>query len=162
MAALEFTGLGGRIMATQARALSCLGDFHLSQQSAEAVLRLDPRCVQAVWIRAESLYNNCQFERAMSVFCRGLRYTIFNIGCLRFYFDPFQKIYLQRFSPGFEGFVTGIAKCRKTIQTALNKDDVFEFQGSSLLLEKLRAEMRRDPDTIERMIAVGKDEKTGK
>ena len=91
MAALEFTGLGGRIMATQARALSCLGDFHLSQQSAEAVLRLDPRCVQAVWIRAESLYNNCQFERAMSVFCRGLRYTIFNIGCLRFYFDPFLK-----------------------------------------------------------------------
>ena len=76
VAAVEFTGLGGRIMATQARALSCLGDFHLSQQSAEAVLRLDPRCVQAVWIRAESLYNNCQFERAMSVFCRGLRYTI--------------------------------------------------------------------------------------
>ena len=74
----------------------------------------------------------------------------------------FLKTHLQRFSPGFEGFVTGIAKCRKTIQTALNKDDVFEFQGSSLLLEKLRAEMRRDPDTIERMIAVGKDEKTGK
>ena len=90
------------VLSTQALCLAKLGDFDLSQKSAESVLRLDPTCVEAIWIKAESLYNNCDFEHAMAVFSRGLR-----------------------ISPGFEGFITGIAKCRKTIQNTLNKEDCF-------------------------------------
>lgn len=70
------------VMSTQALCLAKLGEFDLSQKSAEAVLRLDPTCVEAIWIKAESLYNNCDFEHAMAVFSRGLR-----------------------ISPGFEGFI---------------------------------------------------------
>ena len=118
-----------RVMSTQALCLAKLGDFDLSQRSAEAVLRLDPACVEAIWIKAESLYNNCDFEHAMAVFSRGLRV-----------------------SPGFEGFITGIAKCRKTIQNTLYKEDAFSFPGSSLLLEKLRVDISNDPLTIDRML----------
>lgn len=74
-------------MSTQALSLAKLGDFNLSRESAEAVLRVDPLCIEAIWIRAESLYNDCQFEHAMSVFCRGVK-----------------------IAPTYEGFITGIAK----------------------------------------------------
>ena len=74
-------------MSTQAISLAKLGDFDLSQRSAEAVLRLDPVCVEAIWIKAESLYCDCDFEHAMAIFSRGLK-----------------------IAPGFEGFITGIAK----------------------------------------------------
>ena len=80
-------GIGTDIMATQALSLAKLGDFDLSQRSAEAVLTLDPICLEAIWIKAESLYNGCDFEHAMAVFSHGLR-----------------------ISPGFEGFTTGVAK----------------------------------------------------
>ena len=117
------------VLSTQALCLAKLGDFDLSQKSAESVLRLDPTCVEAIWIKAESLYNNCDFEHAMAVFSRGLR-----------------------ISPGFEGFITGIAKCRKTIQNTLYKEDCFIFPGVSLLLEKLRVDIESDADTIDKMI----------
>ena len=80
-------GIGTDIMATQAISLAKLGDFDLSMRSAEAVLTLDPICLEAIWIKAESLYNSCDFEHAMAVFSHGLR-----------------------ISPGFEGFTTGVAK----------------------------------------------------
>ena len=80
-------GIGTDIMATQALSLAKLGDFDLSMKSAEAVLTLDPICLEAIWIRAESLSNSCDFEHAMVVFSHGLR-----------------------ISPGFEGFTTGVAK----------------------------------------------------
>ena len=51
------------------------------------MLTLDPICLEAIWIKAESLYNSCDFEHAMAVFSHGLR-----------------------ISPGFEGFTTGVAK----------------------------------------------------
>ena len=117
------------VLSTQALCLAKLGDFDLSQKSAEAVLRLDPTCVEAIWIKAESLYNNCDFEHAMAVFSRGLR-----------------------ISPAFEGFITGIAKCRKTIQNTLNKEDAFIFPGSTLLLEKLRLDVASDPDIVDKML----------
>ena len=123
-----------------------LGDFELSQRSAEAVLTIDPMCLDAIWIKAESLYNSCDFEHAMTVFCQGLRVA-----------------------PAFEGFITGIAKvkfikiiwlititfsfqCRKTIQNTLYQDDAFSFPGSTLLLRKLRVDIKNDPHIIERMI----------
>ena len=118
-----------RVLSTQALCLAKLGDFDLSQKSAEAVLRLDPTCTEAIWIKAESLYNNCDFEHAMAVFSRGLR-----------------------ISPGFDGFITGIAKCRKTIQNTLYKEDAFNFPGSTLLLEKLRVDIENDPDTVDKML----------
>ena len=79
--------IGRNVMSTQAISLAKLGDFDLSQRSAEAVLRLDPVCVEAIWIKAESLYCDCDFEHAMAIFSRGLK-----------------------IAPGFEGFITGIAK----------------------------------------------------
>ena len=75
------------IMSKQAQSLAKLGDFNLSHRSAEAVLMQDPLCLEAILIKGESLYNNCEFEHAMVVFSKGLR-----------------------ISPGFEGFITGIAK----------------------------------------------------
>ena len=74
-------------MSKQAQSLAKLGDFNLSHRSAEAVLMQDPLCLEAILIKGESLYNNCEFEHAMVVFSKGLR-----------------------ISPGFEGFITGIAK----------------------------------------------------
>ena len=82
--------IGRNVMSTQAISLAKLGDFDLSQRSAEAVLRLDPVCVEAIWIKAESLYCDCDFEHAMAIFSRGLK-----------------------IAPGFEGFITGIAKVRR-------------------------------------------------
>ena len=79
--------IGNLIMSTQALSLAKIGDFNLSQKSAETVLMMDPLCLEAIWIKAESLYNSCDFEHAMTVFSQGLR-----------------------IAPGFEGFTTGIAK----------------------------------------------------
>ena len=56
------------------------------------MLRQDPDSLEAILIKAESLYNNCEFEHAMVVFNKGLR-----------------------ISAGFEGFLTGIAKAGRKI-----------------------------------------------
>ena len=44
-------------------------------------------------------------------------------------------------SLGFDGFITWIAKCRKTIQNTLDEEDAFCFPGSILLLEKIRVDI---------------------
>ena len=49
----------------------------------------------------------------------------------------------------------------------MDEKDVFNFAGSSLLLRKLRVDMKEDPDTIERLVGnkaakVGTEDNTGK
>ena len=96
------------LMAARALALAKLGLFQQANQCAEVnlgglhpiqeVLQVEPSSVKAILIKAESLYNTCDFERAMAFFCFG-----------------------QRVAPGATLFNEGLEKCKKTIQGTLNR-----------------------------------------
>ena len=44
------------------------GDYRQAIQLAQRVLEMDSRYINAVMIKAESLYNSCQFEHALLSF----------------------------------------------------------------------------------------------
>ena len=44
------------------------GDYRQAIQLAQKVLEMDSRYINAVMIKAESLYNSCQFEHALLSF----------------------------------------------------------------------------------------------
>ena len=66
-------------------------------------------------VKAESLYNICDFEHALVLFTRG-----------------------KALIPDFEGIQSGILKCRKTILNKVDPDEVFFFSGSKHFIDYLR------------------------
>ena len=44
----------------------------MTEEAAEKVLKLDPHCVKGVFIKAEALYYNCNFEKAMVMYHQGM------------------------------------------------------------------------------------------
>ena len=58
-------------MATLARCHLVMGNWEYAQMSAEIVLDHDKTFVQAIYAKAEALYNTCQFEHALVYFVRG-------------------------------------------------------------------------------------------
>ena len=66
-------------------------------------------------VKAESLYNICDFEHALVLFTRG-----------------------KSLVPDFEGIQSGILKCRKTILNKVDPDEVFFFSGSKHFIDYLR------------------------
>ena len=87
-----------QLLAARALALANLGLFQQANLCAQEVLLMDPNCVKAILIKADALYNTCEFEKAMALFCHG-----------------------QRVAPGFASFKDGLEKCRKTIQGTLDR-----------------------------------------
>ena len=71
--------------------------------AAEIVLSDDKKFVQAIYAKAEALYNTCQFEHALVYFVRGQVRN--SDGKPRPGFD-FKK-------PGYQGRVSGFQKCTK-------------------------------------------------
>ena len=45
-----------------------MGDWDLALESAEQVLEVDKNFVKAILVKAESLYNTCDFEHAL-IYC---------------------------------------------------------------------------------------------
>ena len=48
-----------------------MGDWGLALESAEQVLEVDKNFVKAILVKAESLYNTCDFEHALIYYHRG-------------------------------------------------------------------------------------------
>ena len=57
--------------ATRAKCLLLMGDWGLALESAEQVLEVDKNFVKAILVKAESLYNTCDFEHALIYYHRG-------------------------------------------------------------------------------------------
>jgi len=53
-----------------------MGNWNLALEASEQVLAVDKNFVKAVYVKAESLYNTCDFEHALIFFYRG-QVTIF-------------------------------------------------------------------------------------
>ena len=58
------------IVSTQAICLLKLGDFHTAKKFAEEVL-MRTTSAEAQFVKAESLYNLCEFEHALVTFYKG-------------------------------------------------------------------------------------------
>ena len=58
-------------LANLAKCHLLLGSWHLAREAAERVLEVDSKFVKAIYAKAESLYNTCQFEQALVLFHRG-------------------------------------------------------------------------------------------
>ena len=48
-----------------------MGNFTDAMKAAEIVLSKDRKNIQAIQVKAESLYNSCFFEHALVLFYRG-------------------------------------------------------------------------------------------
>ena len=68
-------------------------------------------------MKAESLYNICDFEHALVLFTRG-----------------------QYLSPDSSLVKNGISKCRKTICNKINDEDIFSFPACAKFFDFLREE----------------------
>jgi hypothetical protein len=60
-----------------------MGNWHLALEAAEQVLVVDKNFIKAVYVKAESLYNTCDFEHALIFFYRGQ---------VPFWFDTFDSL----------------------------------------------------------------------
>ena len=85
-------------------------------RAAEYVLDQAPRNSKAILIKAESLFNLCQFELALVYFHRG------------------QSIN----SPEQDDFRLGVQKCSKTIQATVQDDRIFRLPGIEAMFTQLR------------------------
>merc|ERR1711892_1089877 len=86
-----------------------------AQKCAEMVLKREPTCVKAIIVKAESLYNVCDFEHALVLFTKG-----------------------RKLAPDSDGLQAGILKCKKTILNKVCDQDVFFFLGSKHFIDYLR------------------------
>ena len=96
--------------------LTISGSWEAALRAAEYVLDQVPRNSKGILIKAESLFNLCQFELALVYFHRG------------------QSIN----SPELDDFRLGIQKCRKTIQATVQDDRIFHLQGIESMFKSLR------------------------
>ncbi len=77
-------------LATAAKCHLKLGNWSAAIRAAEMVISMDKKCAKAILVKAEALFNICQFEHALVFFYRG-----------------------QALLPESEDFRLGIQKCRK-------------------------------------------------
>lgn len=84
-------------------------------KAAEFVLEQEPKNTKAILIKAEGLFNLCQFELALVFFHRG-----------------------QVLNWDANDFRLGIQKCRKTIQDTVQDATVFHYSGLDGMFSILR------------------------
>jgi hypothetical protein len=58
-------------MTTRARCLLLMGQWKSASSAADAVLDTDRTFLKAMLVKAEALYNTCEFEHALAHFHRG-------------------------------------------------------------------------------------------
>ena len=93
-------------MLSAAKCHTLQGNWEAALKAAEFVLDKEPKNCKAILVKAEGLFNLCQFELALVFFHRG-----------------------QALSPDLESFRLGIQKCRRTIQETVKDNSVFAFNG---------------------------------
>ena len=101
-----------------------LGYFEQSKKLAKYVLRYNMKSIEAISIKAQSLFHTCDFEHAMVLFYKGLR-----------------------LAPAHSGFKHGILQCKKTIQGAL-ETDIFQFPGTANHLDMLFKTIKRTDNEL--------------
>lgn len=124
--ASEFNPDSSLVMLTAAKIHQMQGNWEAALKAAEYVLDAEPRNIKAILIKAEGLYNMCQFELALVFFHQG-----------------------QNLAPDFEDFRLGIQKCRKTIQDTVSNPDVFNMDG----LQGMFNILRKSADTQDMALA---------
>ena len=75
-------------------------------------MKTDKNNVKAILIKAESLFNCCQFEHALLLFHRG-----------------------QKLAPEDDEFRLGIQKCHKTIKDSVRDERVFKREGKKSVVQ---------------------------
>ena len=76
-------------------------------------------------VKAESLYNLCDFEHALVLFTKG-----------------------EKLAPDSDGIQAGILKCKKTILNKISDEDVFFFSGSKYFIDYLRKQGDKSIDSF--------------
>ncbi len=123
-------------MSTRARCLLLMGQWKSASMAADAVLDSDRLFLRAMLIKAEALYNTCDFEHALVLFHRG-----------RIVF------------PENETFRLGIQKCRKAIETTLSSDFNFICTGVNALFKRMgKVFDKEDAEAAEREMLDLKEE----
>ncbi len=97
------------------------------------MLKADKTYVKALLVKAEALYNTCNFEHALVLFHRGqVCEQMHRSVSLNSPYDA--NTFGQALAPDVEAFRLGIQKCRKTIKTTVSKDFEFHFEGVQVQL----------------------------
>ena len=109
---------------------------------------MDRKFLRAYILKAEALYQICQFEHSLLIFHRGLVRThsinFIHIWSKLFEFDSFFNLYIffksfcQALSPDNDKLKQGVQKCHKTIKDALSNANVFHAEGTETLFLILR------------------------
>ena len=58
-------------MTSLARCYLLMGNWNYARLASELVLQVDDTFVKAIYVKAEALYNTCDFEHALVLFYKG-------------------------------------------------------------------------------------------
>lgn len=102
----------------RARCFLLMGKWEEASEMADTVLEENRCYVKALLVKAEALYNTCDFEHALVIFHRG-----------------------QGLASDIDDFRLGIQKCRKTINQTVSKDFEFRVDPSGVLFEEIAKQL---------------------
>ena len=112
------------IIETEARCYLKLGDFNNAKQFADKVLSKQ-QSSEAQFVKAEALYNLCQFEHALVAFNKG-----------------------ARMAQDSKEFFVGREKCQETINNIVKRPAILIFEGCEAFFDELREELQVNKDAI--------------
>ena len=112
------------IIVTEAQCFLKLGDFNNAKQYADKVLSKH-KSSEAQFVKAEALYNLCQFEHALVAFNKGARMV-----------------------PDSPEFYVGKEKCQETINNIVKRPGIFMFKGCEAFFDNLRGALKVNKDAI--------------
>ena len=120
------------VLITKAEALLTLGDYRAALRAAETILCTRKQSIEAMRVKADSLFNLCDFEHALVTYYRG-----------------------KKLAPGNPKFEKGIDNCEETIRRLLEKKDCFKNIGTILFTDKI-AKLRTQTQFSMKILAANK------
>ena len=102
------------ILTTKAKTFLAMGDYRAALRTAETILCTKKNSLAAIKVKADSLFNLCDFEHSLVTYYKG-----------------------KKLAPGNPIFEKGIDNCEETIKRLLNNKNVFDRVGTILFAEKI-------------------------
>jgi tetratricopeptide (TPR) repeat protein len=102
------------LLTTKAEAHLSMGDYRSALRTAETILCTKKQSIRAIRVKADSMFNLCDFEHALVTYYKG-----------------------KKLAPGNPKFEKGIDNCEETINSLLENKEVFKQVGTILFADKI-------------------------
>ena len=121
------------VLMTKAEALLSMGEYRAALRTAETILCTKKQSLTAMRVKADSLFNLCDFEHALVMYHKG-----------------------RNLAPRNSQFEKGIDNCEETIKRLLNNKEVFNYVGTILFTDRINKSMATQTTFSMKIVAANK------